>query len=153
MRRRVVVTGAGMINPLGNQVEVVWEALKAGKSGVGYTTIFDASQFPTKIASEIKNWNYTDAGLDPTVWAKRGRHAKFAAGAAVQAVQGSGVLDSIKDPRRFGVYLGSGEGNQDFMNFAQMMVSALDENGNLDLVKFTKKGMEILEPDVEIEQE
>ncbi len=153
MRRRVVVTGAGMINPLGNQVEVVWEALKAGKSGVGYTTIFDASQFPTKIASEIKNWNYTDAGLDPSIWAKRGRHTKFAAGAAIQAVQSSGVLNSINDPRRFGVYLGSGEGNQDFMNFAQMMVSALDENGNLDLVKFTKKGMEILEPDVEIEQE
>jgi 3-oxoacyl-[acyl-carrier-protein] synthase II len=153
MRRRVVVTGAGMINPLGNQVEVVWEALKAGKSGVGYTTIFDASQFPTKIASEIKNWNFTDAGLDPAIWSKRGRHTKFAAGAAVQAVQISGVLDSIKDPRRFGVYLGSGEGNQDFMNFAQMMVAALDENGNLDLVKFTKKGMEILEPDVEIEQE
>ena len=95
MRRRVVVTGAGMINPLGNQVEAVWEALKAGKSGVGYTTIFDASQFPTKISSEIKNWNYTDAGLDPAVWAKRGRHTKFAAQAFSIRSKTHGVSASI----------------------------------------------------------
>ena len=46
MRRRVVVTGIGMINPLGNDVEVVWNKLKEGKSGVDYTTIFDASHLP-----------------------------------------------------------------------------------------------------------
>ncbi len=49
-RRRVVVTGLGMINPLGNDVKTVWEALVAGRSGVGNITIFDASQYPTKIA-------------------------------------------------------------------------------------------------------
>ncbi len=142
-----------MINPLGHHVEVVWDALKQGKSGVGYTTIFDASRFPTKISAEIKEWDVTEAGLDPAVWNKRGRHTRFAAGAAVQAVHSSGVLDSINDPRRFGVYLGSGEGSQDFMNFAKMMAASIDEAGNLDLAKFTKIGMEILEPAVEIEQE
>ncbi|MFO0883184.1 MAG: beta-ketoacyl synthase N-terminal-like domain-containing protein [Pirellulales bacterium] len=54
MRRRVVVTGVGSINPLGHDVETVWKALKEGKSGVGFTTIFDASRFPTKISAEVK---------------------------------------------------------------------------------------------------
>ena len=54
-RRRVVITGAGVINPLGNDIATVWAALKEGKSGVGYTTVFDASKFPTKISAEIKN--------------------------------------------------------------------------------------------------
>ncbi|MBX3417219.1 MAG: beta-ketoacyl-[acyl-carrier-protein] synthase family protein [Pirellulaceae bacterium] len=153
MTRRVVVTGVGMINPMGHHVEVVWDGLKNSRSGVGYTTVFDASQFPTKISAEIKNWDITDSGLAPAIWGKRGRHTKFAAGAAVQAVGSSGVLDSITDPRRFGVYLGSGEGNQDFMNFARMMTASLDEAGNLDMAKFTQMGMEILDPAIEIEQE
>ena len=63
-RRRVVVTGVGVINPLGNDIETVWSALKEGKSGVGYTTIFDASKFPTKISAEIKNWDVSQAGED-----------------------------------------------------------------------------------------
>ena len=64
MRRRVVVTGIGCINPLGNDIETMWSALKEGKSGVGYTTVFDASRFPTKISAEIKNWDITQSGED-----------------------------------------------------------------------------------------
>ncbi|HTN75052.1 MAG TPA: beta-ketoacyl synthase N-terminal-like domain-containing protein, partial [Pirellulaceae bacterium] len=86
MRRRVVITGMGSINPLGHDVETVWSALKAGKSGVGYTTIFDASRFPTKISAEVKNWDITDTGEDAQQWKYRGRHTRFAAGAAKQAV-------------------------------------------------------------------
>ncbi len=153
MRRRVVVTGVGMINPLGNNVETVWEQLKSGKSGVGYTTIFDASNFPTQISAEIKNWDITDEGEDAERWKYRGRHTKFASGAAIQAVRSSGVLDSVDDPRRFGVYLGSGEGNQDFISFANMMAAGLDENGALDIVKFMERGLEILNPQFELEQE
>ena len=153
MKRRVVVTGLGMINPLGNDVETVWSHLKSGKSGVDYTTIFDASKFPTQISAEIKNWDIQDAGEDPKRWKFRGRHTKFAAGAAKQAVEQSGVLDTIDDPRRFGVYLGSGEGNQDFSSFATMMAAGLDEEGNLDMVKFMEKGLEILNPQLELEQE
>src|ERR1700704_4824851 len=108
MRRRVVVTGMGCINPLGNDVEAMWAGVKEGKSGVGFTTIFDASKFPTKISAEVKNWDVTKAGLDAEAWKVRGRHTKFAAGAAKQAMAESGVLDSIKDPTRFGVYLGCG---------------------------------------------
>lgn len=147
------MTGVGAINPLGNDVETVWSALKEGKSGVGYTSVFDASKFPTRISAEVKNWDITDCGEDAELWKFRGRHTKFAGGAARQAVDSSGVLNHIQDPRRFGVYMGSGEGNQDFMSFAAMMAAALDEEGNLDLVKFTEKGLDVLNPVMELEQE
>jgi 3-oxoacyl-[acyl-carrier-protein] synthase II len=152
MRRRVVVTGTGCINPLGNDVETMWSALKEGKSGVGYTTIFDASKFPTKISAEVKNWDITQTGEDADVWKYRSRHTRFACGAARQAGAQAG-LDSAKiDPTRFGVYLGCGEGNQDFDAFAKMLTAALTPDG-LDLVQFARTGMEILNPIVELEQE
>ncbi|MDG1874764.1 MAG: beta-ketoacyl synthase N-terminal-like domain-containing protein, partial [Mariniblastus sp.] len=145
-RRRVVVTGVGVINPLGNDIETVWSAIKEGKSGVGYTTIFDASKFPTRISAEIKDWDIANHVEDPELWKFRGRHSRFAAGAAMQAFEASGVEDFIKDRRRFGVYMGSGEGNQDFMSFASMMAKSLDGEGNLDLVKFTRAGLDTLNP-------
>jgi 3-oxoacyl-[acyl-carrier-protein] synthase II len=152
MRRRVVITGIGVINPMGNDVETMWSAMKEGKSGVGLTTVFDASNFPTRISAQIKDWDISKAGEDPEVWKHRGRHTKFAAGAAKQAVQGSGVLDSLKDPTRFGVYLGSGEGDQDFNAFTRMMTAAIDGD-KLDISKFIRVGLETLNPLIEIEQE
>ncbi|WP_153558264.1 beta-ketoacyl-[acyl-carrier-protein] synthase family protein [Roseimaritima sediminicola] len=152
MRRRVVVTGIGMINPMGHDVQTVWSGLQEGKSGVGYTTLFDASGFPTKISAEVKNWDITDSGESAEQWKHRGRHTKFAAGAAKQAIADSGVLDSGVDPTRFGVYLGSGEGNQDFASFSQMMAASLAD-GEYDAEKFIRKGLEILDPAVELEQE
>ncbi len=142
-----------MINPLGNDVDTVWNALINGRSGVGYISIFDASQYPTKIAAEIRNWNITDCGEDGELWKKRGRHAKFAAGAAKQAVVDSGILDVIKDRSRVGVYFGAGEGNQDFYNFMQMVSTATQRVGEFDLDAFMRKGLEILDPELELEQD
>src|SRR6187399_1964981 len=153
MRRRVVITGTGCINPLGNDVETMWSALKEGKSGVGYTTIFDASRFPTKISAEIKNWDITQSGEDGKIWGERARHTRFAAGAAKQAVGMSGIMDAKGlDPTRFGVYLGCGEGTQDFIAFSRMLTSALTPEG-VDLAKFMHVGLETLSPVQEIEQE
>jgi len=152
MRRRVVVTGIGMINPMGHDVETVWSGLKESQSGVGFTTIFDASRFPTKISAEIKNWDITDTGEDAETWQHRGRHTKFAAGAAKQAIESSGILDSSLDPIRFGVYLGSGEGNQDFISFTAMITEALEPDG-LNVAKFTKAALQMLNPATELEQE
>jgi 3-oxoacyl-[acyl-carrier-protein] synthase II len=152
MRRRVVITGMGMINPMGHDVETVWSGLKEGQSGVGYISIFDASSFPTQIAAEVKDWDIAMAGEDPELWKTRGRHTKFAAGAAKQAVISSGILESGLDPTRLGVYLGSGEGNQDFMSFTRMMTAAL-EGPDLDVSRFIQAGLDSLSPMAELEQE
>jgi len=153
MRRRVVVTGIGSVNPLGHDVETVWSALREGKSGVGMTTLFDASRFPTKISAEVKDFDVATTGEDPDVWLHRGRHSSFAAGAARQAVDVSGIMDASIDPVRLGVYLGSGEGNQDFESFTRLMTAALDRESGLDLAEFTKAGLETLHPIAELEQE
>jgi 3-oxoacyl-[acyl-carrier-protein] synthase II len=153
MRRRVVVTGVGCINPLGHNVEQLWRTLQEGRSSVAATTIFDASAFPTKIASEVKNWDVSKEGEDLRQWKNRSRHTCFAAGAAKQAVRSSGILDREDlPPTRFGVYLGSGEGTQDFESFAHMMVAGIGD-GQFDLSRFTAKGREILNPVRELEQE
>lgn len=154
MRRRVVVTGIGMVNPLAVGAENVWTRLKNGESSVDYTTIFDASNFPTRISSEVRNYDVTDFGGDPEAWKYRGRHTRFAAGAATQAMQDSGVLDAIGDPTRFGIYLGSGEGKQDFDSFTTMMVAGIQAGkGELDMLAFTQSGMDQINPVLEMEQE
>lgn len=152
MRRRVVITGIGMINPMGHDAETVWSGLKEGKSGVAKTTLFDASGFPTKISAEVKDWDITASGEPAGRWEKKGRHTKFAIGAAKQAVADSGVLDAIDDPVRFGIYLGSGEGNQDFATFSKMMAAAL-QDGEYEASKFIAAGLEMLDPAMELEQE
>jgi 3-oxoacyl-[acyl-carrier-protein] synthase II len=141
-----------MINPMGHDVATVWNGLQEGKSGVGKITLFDARGFPTKISAEVKNWDITDAGEHDPIWQSRGRHTKFAVGAAKQAMADSGVADSIKDPTRFGIYLGSGEGNQDFGMFSRMMTYAMAE-GEYDPARFIAAGMEMLDPAKELEQE
>ncbi len=156
MERRVVITGMGCITPLGTKPEQLWERLQKGESGVGYTQAFDASQFPTKFSAEVLDWSIADEGEDPSLWNSRGRHSNFAAGAAKQAVLASDIVGNV-DPVRFGVYLGSGEGQQNFDAFAEMILAAVGETGEedeaLDVAAFVKKGIEILNPVDELEQE
>ncbi len=151
MKRRVVVTGIGCVTPLGTTVASLWENLVACRSGVGLTTLFDASSFPTKIAAEVRDWTVADAGLDANEWEGRGRHTKFAAGAATQAMNDAGVLGTV-EPTRLGVYLGAGEGQQDFDAFSRMMVESL-KSGEFDLATFIRSGLAQLDPQAELEQE
>ncbi len=154
MRRRVVVTGIGCVTPMGTDIETVWGRLLKGESGVGYTSLFDASNFPTKISAEVRNWDVSEVGENPEDWKYQGRHTHFAIGAAKKAVANSGIELGSIDPTRFGVYTGSGEGQQDFDRFTQMMVAGLSDGGTtLDMAKFTKKGLDTLNPIVELEQE
>ena len=152
MRRRVVITGMGMVNPLGHDLESVWTALQEGRSGVAHTTLFDASAFPTKISAEVKNWDATAASLDPRAGTLLARHACFAANAAQQAVELSGIIDTDLDPTRFGIYLGSGEGEQDFESFSKTILASSSAN-SFDLVKYTQKALEQGDPIREISQE
>ena len=152
-RRRVVITGMGCVTPLGVQVEQLWKNLVAGASGVGLTTVFDASKFPTRISAEVRGWDVSSEGLDEQQWRFCGRHTKFAAGAAMQAMRDAGLPRGLAaDPTRLGVYLGSGEGQQDFDAFTSMMTAAI-EGETLDVAKFTKLGLETLHPLAEVEQE
>jgi 3-oxoacyl-[acyl-carrier-protein] synthase II len=149
----VVITGIGCVTPLGLGVEPLWKNLMVGASGVGLTTVFDASRFPTKISAEVRNWDISDEGQDAARWRFCGRHTKFAAGAALQAMKDAGLPHGLPaDPTRLGVYLGSGEGQQDFDSFTRMMNAAITGDV-LDVAKFTKEGLETLHPLAEVEQE
>ena len=152
-RRRVVITGIGCVTPLGVRVEDLWANLKIGASGVGRTTVFDASRFPTKISAEVRDWTIADEGEPIERWQHCGRHTRFAAGAALQAMRDAGLPNGLEsDPTRMGVYLGSGEGQQDFDSFTKMMALSI-EGGTLDVAKFTRIGLETLHPLSEVEQE
>ncbi|MBR6480367.1 MAG: beta-ketoacyl-ACP synthase II, partial [Thermoguttaceae bacterium] len=154
MGRRVVITGVGLVTPLGHDTETVWRRILNGESGVAPITLFDASNFPTKIAAEVKDWgDMTPYGEKNEDWVGRDRHISFAIGAAYQAMKDSGLLDTDYDPTRFGVYTGAGEGKQDFDMFTKLITEALGEDGSVDIGKFVNKGLEILNPVREIEQE
>ncbi|MDP2932329.1 MAG: beta-ketoacyl-ACP synthase II [Chloroflexota bacterium] len=106
---RVVVTGMGIICPLGLDVATTWEALVAGKSGIGPITLFDASRFETKIAGEVK-------GFEPTNYINRkdarrmDRFAQLAVAASLQALKESGIQVNANNQDSIGIVIGSGIG-------------------------------------------
>ena len=121
-RRRVVVTGMGMVTPVGKLVDSTWAALLKGQGGVGQITLFDASTFATRIAAEVKGFSLADYRTDAQRWRDYGRATQFALAAATKAMEHAGLSGSHGvDPRRIGVYLGSGEGEQDFPNFVDLV--------------------------------
>ncbi|MGA2722435.1 MAG: beta-ketoacyl-ACP synthase II [Bryobacteraceae bacterium] len=109
MSRRVVVTGVGLLTPLGLGTEATWEAARAGKSGIGRITQFDASAFSCRIAGEVK-------GFDPAAYIekkeikKMGRFIQFAIAAAEWALADSQLRITPENAERVGVYIGSGIG-------------------------------------------
>ena len=152
MRRRVVITGMGVITPIGKTVADMWRVLCEGGSGIGYITHFDASNFPTRIAAEVKDFRLTDYVENPKRFQHSGSNIRFAIGAAVNAVKDSGVLTSQLDPARFGVYLGAGEGQQDFPIFTGIIARARHDR-DVDVKQFMMGGMKDLHPQDELEQE
>ena len=107
-KRRVVITGLGVVSPLGNKVSDMWQALVAGKSGVGLITRFDASAFPTQIGAEVRNFD-PSLILNPKNIRKIDIFVQFAIEAARQAWEDSGLV--IKgNAHRVGVAIGSGIG-------------------------------------------
>ena len=152
MRRRVVVTGMGCVTPIGNTVESMWKALQEGRSGVDRITHFDASSFPTKFAAEVKDFDLAQYVDDPSRFQYAGHNIRFAIGAARQAVEDAGLEEDKFDPARFGVYLGAGEGQQDFYLFMKLIAEA-QHDGQFDVAEFTRRGLEQLNPRFEMEQE
>ncbi|MFH1853680.1 MAG: beta-ketoacyl-ACP synthase II, partial [Candidatus Omnitrophota bacterium] len=110
MNRRVVVTGIGIISPVGNNKEEFWAALSSGKSGIGPLTTFDCKDYDSRIAGEVKN--FTPHPFIPKKELRRmEKFVQFAVTAAKEAVDDSGLDISKEDPFDIGVLVGSGIGS------------------------------------------
>jgi 3-oxoacyl-[acyl-carrier-protein] synthase II len=142
-----------MVTPVGRDLDQTWAALQEGKSGVGAISLFDAASFPTKIAAEARGFDLADYISDADRWREHCRNTQFAIAAARMAVDHSGLEDKKDlDRSRFGVYLGSGEGQQDFPRFVKL-VHASSREGKVDTSNFTRQGLKELHPIHEAEQE
>ena len=113
MTRRVVVTGTGVITPVGNDVRTYWKNLLDGVCGIDFITSIPTEDLPVKIAGEVKDFSPADYGIEPPFARKQDKFTIYAVAAAWQAVQEAGLNsgeDGNIDPFRYGVYVGSGIG-------------------------------------------
>lgn len=109
-KRRVVVTGLGVISPVGNDVNTFWQALLSGKSGIGPLTSFDAARFDSRIAGEVKGFNPLEY-MDSKETKRVDKFVHYAVAASKQAVRDSGLDLDKEDTNRIGVVIGSGIGS------------------------------------------
>ncbi len=108
-QRRVVVTGVGLVSPVGVGTEVTWRALLQGESGIGHITLFDASGFSCRIAGEVKDFIPEDF-IERKEIKKMGRFIQFALAASEFAMQQARLDMTVEDAEKVGVYVGSGIG-------------------------------------------
>jgi beta-ketoacyl-acyl-carrier-protein synthase II len=112
--KRVVITGVGAITPVGNDAPSTWRALLEGRSGIGLITSFDASEFPIRIAGEVKGFT-----LDPAVDTREARrmplYVRYALTAVLEAVRAARLDMRNEDPEQVGVVYGTGSGGLDLI--------------------------------------
>lgn len=121
MGRRVVVTGLGTVNPLGNSVADSWRRIKAGENGIGAITRFDASPFPSRVAGELKDFDPARV-MDAKDARRMDRFTQYAMAAAVEAMTQAGLADGQVDPERLAVVLGNGIGGEETIENALRML-------------------------------
>jgi len=110
VKQRVVITGMGVMTSLGHDLETFWGNLLAGKSGVGPIELFDVSEYPTRIAAEIKGFN-PEQYFDKKEARRMDRFVQFAVAASLSALKDASLnVKEDTDPERVGVYVGSGIG-------------------------------------------
>jgi 3-oxoacyl-(acyl-carrier-protein) synthase len=107
-RRRVAVTGIGLVTPVGNDVSTTWTALLEGRSGVAPISIFDASGFSTRIAAEVKDFDAASLGAERKLLKFANRSHRFALGAAEQAMRDAGIAPTATTATRWGCSVGTG---------------------------------------------
>ena len=124
-KRRVVVTGMGMVSPLGNTVDASWQAAVAGQSGIGINPYFDTENFGVKICGAVKEFDVTEymnakeaRRMDPFI--------QLGMAAAAQAIDAAGLADTPAEPHRIGVAIGSGIGG---INLIEDTHSVLTKSG------------------------
>jgi 3-oxoacyl-[acyl-carrier-protein] synthase II len=125
-KRRVVITGLGIVSPVGNTVDAAWSALLGGRSGIGPITRFDASRFPTRIAGSVRDLDVS-AYISPKDGRKMDPFIHYGIVAAGQAIDDSGIAIDEANAHRVGVAIGSGIGGIDTIehNYARYL-----ENGS-----------------------
>ena len=123
MSRRVVITGMGLITPLGLDAPSSWEALLAGKSGIGPITKFDASDLPTRIAGEVRGFDVLQH-IDRKEARKMDAFTHFAVVASREALDDSGFTIDQRNADRVGVYIGSGIGGLPLLEATHRMILA-----------------------------
>jgi len=160
MTERVVITGMGIVCPLGHDVETLWQAILAGKSGVAKTTIFDASTFPTTFDAEVKGYDHSQYTKNPQLHEHSNRGAGFVVGAAAQACRQAAIDEEVDEPNdgidrsRLGIYLGAGEGSVDNDVFFAAILEGWDtEKNEMDWGRWAKVAFDRMEPMRELEQE
>jgi 3-oxoacyl-[acyl-carrier-protein] synthase II len=121
-QRRAVVTGLGVVSPVGIGADAAWEALVAGRSGITDITLFDASAYPIHVAGEVKGFDATRY-MDPKDARRHDRNTHFAVAAAGEALGHAGLLNGDRrldagqaDPDRFGIVMGTGIGGIGMMS-------------------------------------
>ncbi len=113
-RRRVVITGMGAVTPIGHTPAAMFAAALEGLSGVDRITHFDARTFPTPFAAEVKGFRLADFLASAERYRNAGSNTQFGLAAAKQALDDADLLRPGSDRGRLGVYLGAGEGSEDF---------------------------------------
>ena len=109
MEKRVVITGLGAITPIGNDVSETWKSIENKECGIDNISLFDTTNFRTKLAAEVKNFNPTDY-FDVKQAKRLDRSSQFAIIAAREAVKDSNINSENTNYDRVGVYVGSGIG-------------------------------------------
>ena len=122
--RRVVVTGLGVVSPVGSQVEAAWQNLAAGYNGIGPITYFDTTNYKAKLGAQVKDFDPLQY-MEKSETLRSDRFAQYAVGAAVQAVEESGVIGTLP-PERVAVYFGSGIGG---LNTVSTEIGKLESRG------------------------
>ena len=122
--RRVVVTGLGVVSPVGSDMETAWSNLTAGFNGIGPITYFDTTNYKAKLGAQVRDFDPM-AYMDRSESLRSDKFAQYAMGAAVQAVEESGVIGTLP-PDRVAVYFGSGIGG---LNTVSAEIGKLESRG------------------------
>jgi len=109
-KRRVVITGLGIISPLGHNVADNWRNILAGKSGITRVTFFDTTGFPSTIAGEVKNFDPTAHGIPQKEMRRMDRFIQLGMAAGIEAIKDSGIQITEENAERIGVHIGAGIG-------------------------------------------
>lgn len=153
MTRRVVVTGVGMVTPLGLSTQETWANLLAGKSGIAPISQFDASGFSSRIAGEVKKFDFERWKIKDPALRDAGRATFFALEAAEEAFRDSRLRLFNTDAERFGIYFGAGDSGQDFDAFVKTVAASWNEDGSLNPDAYVRSSLEIMSPLRELEHQ